>query len=440
MLVFSGAKPAYPLSANLRWVEIDCSLRPDGKAIFVYKICYLVRTGEMHGFDMMGFGHTPVFNRERSRVIGSDRRKQSLSIVNKGGGKYAIDIADQSHVGPGKAIFVIVYAADVAEAGQLAFTENEEFGPLTVFHWAPVQWDEPMEHETIHIYYPLEVPQEDIQEGEVLEEFHRDTVKFMTEKFMNKRYLISYLATENKGKEWFTVRLHKNDLSRKYHFRVQQYVSRSILPLQEASVGDLHREGTDLKFSMPWISETGIFLKRAGFLVLLGLAAFMMIISKHRSLYRAAIKLPDIQWESDDWVPPKIQVASFRVKNKLAELDPVEAAMLLDYPVSRILSLMIYELKERAVLEIVSESPLNIKILSRYFTPENQYEKLLVEAVGEDGNLDRELVHELLQEIADNLQRKAWNCDLEATKSHYLDEFKKASLPLSSDEDMRETY
>ena len=56
------------VSAKLHWVEVDVSLRQDGKADIVYKLRWTVTSGEMHGFYLEGMQETPVFNFETSHA------------------------------------------------------------------------------------------------------------------------------------------------------------------------------------------------------------------------------------------------------------------------------------------------------------------------------------------------------------------------------------
>ena len=49
------------VSASIRWVEADVALRTDGLAILTYKICWTVRSGEMHGFYFKGYESTARF-------------------------------------------------------------------------------------------------------------------------------------------------------------------------------------------------------------------------------------------------------------------------------------------------------------------------------------------------------------------------------------------
>ena len=55
-------------------------------------------------------------------------------------------------------------------------------------------------------------------------------------------------------------------------------------------------------------------------------------------MLKAADGLNDIDWTAEKWIPPRIQLSTFRVKGKVAELDYIEAGFFLEIPVSRIVS------------------------------------------------------------------------------------------------------
>ena len=60
---------------------------------------------------------------------------------------------------------------------------------------------------------------------------------------------------------------------------------------------------------------------------------------KHRSMVRAQSELDMVRWVREDWEPPKIELATFRKKGKIAkDLDPIEAGMFIGVPYKQIFS------------------------------------------------------------------------------------------------------
>ncbi|MGB9587555.1 MAG: hypothetical protein ACPL7O_05190, partial [Armatimonadota bacterium] len=140
------------VDASIRWVEVDISPHSDGKADIIYKIRWHVRSGQMHGFYIQGFGRaTPHFDIERSRAFDANGRVYGVSISEVSPGKYDVILANGQAAGPGDVTYAILYGADLAGAGMLDYTESQ-YGRLVVFNWAPVQWDKPLEHETVYLH------------------------------------------------------------------------------------------------------------------------------------------------------------------------------------------------------------------------------------------------------------------------------------------------
>jgi len=220
------------VSARLQWVEVDVGLREDGKADIVYKVRWNVSSGEMHGFYLEGMQETPVFNFETSHAEAGGRT-YPLSITKVGKRKYDVVLAGGKALGPGENTYIVHYAADLVDSRNLGLTEAPDLGPLVVLGWAPVQWDEALEHYTVYVHYPVEVPPERAAvEGEVRKvapEFLEEVV-FRTEKFMNEQYLIDYRATPSGGNDWLTILLHKKSAPAKFHFLVQPYISAQYFP------------------------------------------------------------------------------------------------------------------------------------------------------------------------------------------------------------------
>lgn len=109
--------------------------------------------------------------------------------------------------------------------GYLARTVTDDGRELIVFHWAPTEWDQALDHYTVRITYPLE------HSGPGDRESVEKTLLangFATEKFMNENYLIDYKTTDRGGKNVVQVQLHKNKIPTRYHFAIQQYIDSAV--------------------------------------------------------------------------------------------------------------------------------------------------------------------------------------------------------------------
>ncbi|MDH5638353.1 MAG: hypothetical protein OEZ04_07675, partial [Nitrospinota bacterium] len=149
------AAPAMALKALPDWVEANVSLRNDGKADFLYRIRYQVFSGKMGGFYLEGAAKNPVFDTANCFAEGDDGTRYNIDIRRLSSRKFDILLARGARYGPGGIIFTLHFAADLGRQGHLALTEAPELGKLTVFHWAPAQWDAPLSHQTMMIHYPI---------------------------------------------------------------------------------------------------------------------------------------------------------------------------------------------------------------------------------------------------------------------------------------------
>lgn len=211
--------------ANLGFVETDVNLLPDGDAIVSYTIRYNLVPGKtMLAFTMEGFDRiVPIFDYDNCWVITDDNTSHRIDIVNLGGGKYDIINSNEQRLGGKYLTYKLRFVADMADAGYLAKTTSEDGKELVVFNWAPVQWDEAMDHYTVSINYPLEYPQQTGTREEV-EQFLLGN-DFATEKWMNESYLIDYRVVLIEGTPRAQVLLHKDNPEAQFKFRIQQYIS-----------------------------------------------------------------------------------------------------------------------------------------------------------------------------------------------------------------------
>ncbi len=422
LLLGAVLTPAWAVDARMKWVEVDISPRGNGWADVVYKIRWQVDSGRMHGFYMEGFDRAyPEFSLAGSNALDAQGRRYPLEISEVSGGKYDVILANGRAIGPGEVTYVVVYKTDLSGAGMLDYTDSE-FGRLVVFNWAPVQWDEPLEHETVYLHYPIPV------DGTEVTQARLDQVGFRTEKFVNERYLISYYGQEYQGKHWLTVRFHRNDLDARYHMQIQAYVIAKFFPnLKDAQSEPLVPGGREPGGDEGWPptgEPRGTNPVGVAFAFLLGgvlvAVAVLLVRAKYTAYSAAAAEMDGIRWDRTDWIPPKIKVSSFRQEGKIADLHPLEAAFLLDIPVSKILAAVVLELERRGLFKVLSNDPLRVERLYPIgVLPDKLYEDMMWNAVRDEGRLDDAELKAVIEQIAENVQAKCWDCDLEATKEYY---------------------
>jgi hypothetical protein len=212
---------AQSLQADLRWVEVEVALSPDGRAMVQYKVRWNVTRGTMGAFYFQGEQASIDWHRPGCGAVVDGQRRYDLDLKNLGD-RWDVVLAGGQRFGPGEITFVLTYFADYAAAGHVAETKSPEFGELVVFNWAPVQWDEALEHATVLVRWPLVVDQPELTLDEASE------LGLRTEPFVNQRYKLSYLGRRGTavsppvepaaGDRYLVIRAHRDQLSPKEKF------------------------------------------------------------------------------------------------------------------------------------------------------------------------------------------------------------------------------
>lgn len=423
--------------ANLGFVETDVNLLPDGDAIISYTVRYNIVPGQtMRSFTLAGFDRlTPIFDEENSWVITDDNKSYGIDINDLGGGKYKIVNADEQRLGGEYLTYKLRFLADMGAAGYLARTTSKDGIKLMVFNWAPVQWDEPMDHYTVKINYPL-VFSRDSGTREEVEQYLLKNY-FATEKWMNETYKIDYRVEKIESRNRVQVLLHKDKPEARFDFKIQQYIAEDIFnqmsEIDNSNAGEVN--GNDYNDYQKnndyneWNENYGQKDKSAdrNFLIIamavLFLITFGAVGKKHKSMVKAQATLDQVQWARTDWESPKLEIASFRKDGTVAsDLDEIEVALFLGTPYKTILSAILSKLITLGYLEEVSPDPLRVRrvALDKPLTDLNDYERLMYDASA-DGEFSAKEIEEILQKLVDNVQKKTWDCDVNATRKYYED-------------------
>ena len=217
------------------WCEVEADLGKNGRTSVTYTVRYRVTSGEFHGFYFSGpqiDSLRPAWDDGWGKATAEDGRTFNIERRVRNG-KKTIELAGGAGLDKGTVIFRFRFAADMAAAGHLARTTDAEKRELAVFHWVPSTWDGPLQHYTVKVRYPVPV------EGEPGSKEFLESVRFRTEPFMNKEYLIDYRRTED-GR--FEVLLHREKVPKDYAFRIQQYVRGDLF---DAAGGTAAAQRTD---------------------------------------------------------------------------------------------------------------------------------------------------------------------------------------------------
>ena len=325
---------------TLEWVEINLSITKDGKADFIYKIRWDA------GASLHGLSVYPYFDMENSFAFDDYNNKYPLSIKEVNTGKYDIVLANNRAITNSKATYIIHFGGDLAQSGSIAITQSE-FGELIVLNWAPPQWEYPMQHQTVYVHYPIEVQTEKLTMNDATQ------LGFRTEKFMNENYKLFYEGQLYNGTYYFTVAIHKENLEPFEKMQIQQYIPSSYF--------DTAKLQEKITYQKLYTGENP-YLKYLNYLYFIIMSIFHSLYGNLKEIRtkKASEELPKIDWLSVNWVPPKIQVASFRQKGKIAQLDPPEALLLIGEPPNKIFTKILIDLKEKQAVYIRSYEPFKI--------------------------------------------------------------------------------
>jgi hypothetical protein len=185
------APSSFAGEGRLQFVETEVILFPNGRASVEYVVRYSVISGEFHGFYFGGYDRlTPHFDRTNASAIDSRGNTYALDIKKENADLYDIVLAKGRSVSSGHVTYRFRFAADMFQAGYLATTTAAEDRKLIVFNWAPTDWDQPLEHYTVKVVYPIEYTSSQTDRSAIEAELL--SRGFATERFMNQEYKIDY--------------------------------------------------------------------------------------------------------------------------------------------------------------------------------------------------------------------------------------------------------
>ena len=120
------------------------------------------------------------------------------------------------------------------------------------------------------------------------------------------------------------------------------------------------------------------------------------------------------------YMPPALAVEGTGVKRGLTA---VEAAVLLEAPLDRVMTMILFGLVKKGILAVESEKPLKVRLLQA--EPDDKklwyYERRFLKAVGEDGKLDDKVLREMIVDLIGDVNKKLTGFSRKETKAYYKD-------------------
>ena len=379
----------------------------------------------MHGFYFEGAAASPVFNPDQCYADLAGNVRVGLSITDLGGRRYDVVLAN-GRAFTGSAMYFLDYGIDLAGPGLIGSTKSPDFGDLFYFDWAPEQWDYSLDHRTIRVVLPIPVA------GETVAQDVLTQAGFRTEQYVNQQNKIdSFGSKGSDGKYYLTVRFHQQGVAARQSQRIQFYLKLATVPmtagvLAQSTGGSQGTAGSTSSTSPAPAAETPQAvsaqagpLASAVTLAALLVVVFLLYWLKNRGYGRTMEKVEGIKWAGDNWIPPKLFGGTYSVKGKIVEdLHPVEVALLLEMPLPRVVGIMLEGLKRQGIIEVLSEDPLQIRILTAH-KAEHEYEELFLQSFDTKGLVLSGLLADFFEKVLAKLQEKIWDCDIDATRDFY---------------------
>jgi hypothetical protein len=116
------------------------------------------------------------------------------------------------------------------------------------------------------------------------------------------------------------------------------------------------------------------------------------------------------------YLPPLAKVEGVGIKRGLAA---PEAALLLEKPLDKVLTMVMFGLMKKGALALVSEEPLKLKAQSVSANGLRKYEKAFLDAIESDGDLDQSKLQDVIVDMIDELENKMKGFSYKETVEYY---------------------
>ncbi|MFW9835224.1 MAG: hypothetical protein ACFFEK_14585 [Candidatus Thorarchaeota archaeon] len=138
--------------------------------------------------------------------------------------------------------------------------------------------------------------------------------------------------------------------------------------------------------------------------------------------YKRVTRTYGAKWEADDstyvYESPEIAIQTFGEPGTVAELDPIESAFFINTTRQKLVSMILMSCVRKGAVRVLSTDPLKLSVTGLQFQDLTYYEEMFIAAIVDD-ELDPDKVDDMLEELADQVQEKAWSADFESTKAKH---------------------
>ncbi len=358
---------------NLQENVVDVYIEEDGTIYLAYDLTFAPDPGS-HPIDVVDVG-LPNDSYRISNIRAS---------IN---GVPLTDISNSPYVSPGVAVELGPQTIQPGQTGtlhleaavrDLVYPDSDD-DAYASFEFAPTWFDSQFVHGPTRLEVNLHLPP-----GVTAEEPRYHGTEFTSAAFQDDRVVYTWVNEQARG-------------DKKYVYGAsfpRQYLAEGVVqtpPAFNLNLGGL-------------CSSPGIFI------VMLPIAWLLIGFFNGRSKKRRRM----------EYLPPAVAVEGSGIKRGLTA---VEAAVLLEAPLNKIMTMILFGLVKKGIVTVESEKPLKVEVVDPL--PEDSklwyYERRFIEAVGDDGMLNESKLREMVIDLIGDVNKKLAGFSRKETTEYYQD-------------------
>jgi hypothetical protein len=364
---------AQNFSFNLRQNHASLYINEDGAVQIVYDLTFVNDSGAP-AIDVVD--------------IGLPNNSYNLSQITASIGGVALnDISNSPYVKPGVAVGFGSHAIRAGQTGTLHFEatvtnmiyQDSKDATYASIEFAPTWFDSQFVHGTTQLTVDFYFPP-----GVTSEEPRYHNTPFTSAAVQNGRVVYTWVDDSANG-------------STKYVFGAsfpQKYLAAGVVQKAPAFTFNL---GAICSSPIWWIVLFG------------GGWAFLAILGSRTQKRRKM-----------QYLPPSLSVEGTGIKRGLTA---VEAAVLLQAPLNKVVTMILFGLVKKGVVTVESEKPLRVKAMENL--PQDAklwyYERRFLEAIKPNNTLDENVLHEMVIDLIGDVNKKLTGFSRKETAAYYKD-------------------
>ncbi len=386
LAVLTPVALAQDYSFNLSEDRVDVYIEPDGTVFIAYELTFAPDPGS-HPIDVVD--------------VGLPNATYQLSDLRASiDGVPLTDISASPYVEPGVAVELGSNAIQPGQTGTLRLeatvrdliyqdTDDTEYAS---FEFAPTWFDSQFVHGPTRLEVNFHLPP-----GVTAEEPRYHKEEFTTAGFQDDRVVYTWIKEDARGDQQYTFGASFP----------QEYLAEGVVQKPPAFNLNL---GACCTSPVWWIVVFGA-----------GWAVVAFLGSRARKRRRM------------EYLPPALAVEGTGIKRGLTA---VEAAVLLEAPLNRVMTMILFGLVKKGVVIVESEKPLKVEVRAQR-TEESQpngeadlqpegtklwyYERRFLQAIETDGTLDEKELREMTVDLIGDVNKKLSGFSRKETKAYYRD-------------------